>query len=92
VRNSLEARIARARLEGQTTRETNLRAELHLLNQAFIRWHEELDSLKRQEKDLERSTQFDLFNQAFEPVKPSLSMDMLKLKAKAARVRLEMVG
>jgi hypothetical protein len=92
VRNSLEARIARARLEGQTNRETNLRAELHLLNQAFIRWHEELDSLKRQEKDLERSTQFDLFNQAIEPVKPSLSMDILKLKAKATMLRLEMVG
>lgn len=93
-RQTKEANIARARNEGKDHLVNRFLEERGLLNAAILRKVEEKDRLERQKRELERSTQFDLFSAS----QPALAVNppqdervrLLKLKAKAVRVKVEM--
>ena len=93
-RQTKEANIARARNEGKDHLVSRFLEERSLLNAAILRKVEEKDRLERQKRELERSTQFDLFS-APAPAAPANPpqderIRLLKLKAKAVRVKVEM--
>ena len=93
-RQTKEANIARARNEGKDNLVNRFLEERSLLNAAILRKVEEKDRLERQKRELERSTQFDLFSAPAPdgPANPPHNerIRLLKLKAKAVRVKVEM--
>ena len=88
-----EEYIRRAKDEGNAKLLGRFNEEWHLINQAILRKLEEQTALEKQIRAMERSLEFDLFNPApVETVKTAPAYDILRIKAVAARVRLEMIS